>query len=328
VSRPATRPAPAAGYLFAVLGALFFGANGSLTKLVVHAGLSPTQITQFRTLGTAVLAGAVLLVLDRSGFRIRPRQLVVMAVLGIAGVAALQVFYASALDRLPVGITLLIEYLAVLFVALIAFLFFHERVRARLWIAIALVLAGMAVVARIWDSRLDGLGLLLALGAAGALTVYFVIGERQVSTTSPLAVSFWTMLFAAAFWFPLSGWWEISAETLTSAVAVGGVHGELEVPMWAAVAAIVVTGTFLPFLFSFLALRRLTATAVGIAASSEVLFAFAVAWIWLGESLDLAQTLGAAIVLVGIVLAQTSRAGKVVDADLALAPRSDVSGRR
>jgi drug/metabolite transporter (DMT)-like permease len=80
----------------------------------------------------------------------------------------------------------------------------------------------------------------------------------------------------------------------------------------------VVAGSFLPFLFSFLALKHLTATAAGIVASSEVIFAFAVAWIWLGEALDAVQLVGAAVVLVGIVLAQTARAGKVIDADLAL----------
>ena len=48
-------------------------------------------------------------------------------------------------DRLlPVGITLLLEYTAVLIVALVAFFFFKERVKARLWIAIALVLIGLA----------------------------------------------------------------------------------------------------------------------------------------------------------------------------------------
>ena len=92
----------------------------------------------------------------------------------------------------------------------------------------------------------------------------------------------------------------------------------------------VVVGSFLPFLFSFLALKHLTATAAGIVASSEVIFAFAVAWVWLGEGLDVIQLLGAAVVLVGIVLAQTARAGKVVDADLALAtgpiPTSDRVG--
>ena len=49
---------------------------------------------------------------------------------------------AAALALLPVGITLLLEYLAVLFVALVAFFVFREKVRRRLWIAIGLVLAG------------------------------------------------------------------------------------------------------------------------------------------------------------------------------------------
>ena len=54
--------------------------------------------------------------------------------------------------------------------------------------------------------------------------------------------------------------------------------------------------------------------------SAEVLFAFAVAWLWLGEALDALQLTGAVIVLVAIVLAQTARAGGAVDADLASQP--------
>ena len=81
----------------------------------------------------------------------------------------------------------------------------------------------------------------------------------------------------------------------------------------------VVLGSFAPFLLSFYALKHLTATAAGIVASSEVIFAFLVAWLWLGEQLDLLQIAGAAVVLIGIVLAQTARSSKtVVDADLAL----------
>jgi drug/metabolite transporter (DMT)-like permease len=80
----------------------------------------------------------------------------------------------------------------------------------------------------------------------------------------------------------------------------------------------VVLGSFTPYLLEFLALQRLTATAAGVVASAEVVFAFAVAWLWLGEALNPVQTFGAMIVLVGIVLAQTARIDKVVNADLAL----------
>jgi drug/metabolite transporter (DMT)-like permease len=96
--------------------------------------------------------------------------------------------------------------------------------------------------------------------------------------------------------------------------------GSLEhliVPLWVPLLWAVVVGSFVSFLLSFVALKRLKATPAGIIASSEVIFAFVVAWLWLGEALNLVQILGAAIVVAGIVLAQTARQGKVVDLDLA-----------
>jgi drug/metabolite transporter (DMT)-like permease len=55
------------------------------------------------------------------------------------------------------------------------------------------------------------------------------------------------------------------------------------------------------------ALRHVSATRVGIVAMLEPVAAAAVAWAWLGESLGTTQLVGGAIVLAGIVLAQTAR---------------------
>lgn len=306
------------GYLFGFIAALLFGANGSLTKVILDNGLNPAQVTQFRTLGTCILAGAVLLVVDRSAFRLKPRQIAVMAVLGIAGIAALQVTYAYAIQLLPVGIALLFEYLAVLIVAVVAFFFLKEKVRPRLWIAIGLVLVGLAVVAQVWSSTLDPFGVFMALLAAVTLAIYFLVGERQVTATSPLAVAFWTSGFAALAWAPFSGWWNVDATVLGSPVSLGGNLEAIVLPLWLPLLSLIVLGSFAPFLFSFAAIGRLKATPAGIVASSEVIFAFVVAWLWLGEQLDALQLVGAGVVLVGIILAQTSRAGRVIDADLAI----------
>jgi len=220
------------GYLYALLAALLFGANGSVTKVVIEAGMSPTQLTQFRVLGTAVIAGAILLAIDRGAFRLTRRQLFVMAVLGVAGVAILQASYAFAIQLLPVGIALLIEYLAVLLVAVIAFFFLKEKVKPRLWIAIACVLVGLAVVAQIWASTLNGLGVVMALVAAASLTLYFIVGERQVGATSPLAVAFWTTGFASVFWAFFSGWWTIEPALLANTVSLSGNLAAVELPLW------------------------------------------------------------------------------------------------
>ncbi|KQX07141.1 MULTISPECIES: DMT family transporter [unclassified Leifsonia] len=305
------------GYLYALVAALLFGMNGSVTKVIVEAGITPAQLTFWRVASVTVIAGAILLVTNRRAFRITPRQLAVMAALGIFGVALLQWTYAVAVSLLPVGIALLLEYLAVLAVAVIARAVFKERVKPRIWAAIALVLIGLAVVAQIGQSTLNIVGVAFALAAAATLTVYFVVGERQVGATSPLAVGFWSMGFAAVFWGVLSGWWEVDPALLGSTVSLGGNLAGLSVPLAIPLLWNAVLGSFAPFLLSLLALKHLTATAAGITASSEVLFAFGVAWLWLGETLTVVQLLGVALVTVGIVLAQTARAGKVLDADLA-----------
>jgi len=63
----------------------------------------------------------------------------------------------------------------------------------------------------------------------------------------------------------------------------------------------------LPFALSLGALHHLPATRVSIVAMVEVVLASIVAWVWLEETLSAAQLAGGAVVLTGIVLAQTSR---------------------
>ncbi|MFC6355327.1 EamA family transporter [Luethyella okanaganae] len=306
------------GYLYAFLAAILFGTNGSVTKVVIEAGITPAQLTLSRVASVTLIAGIWLLVANRAAFRISKRQLGIMAVLGVVGVALLQWTYAVAVSLLPVGIALLLEYLAILAVAVIARIVFKEHVKARLWVAITLVLIGLAVVAQIGQSTLSSMGVLFAVTAAATLTVYFVVGERQVTASSPMTVAFWSMAFATAFWLVFSGWWQLDPTLLTSPISLGGTLSNVVMPLWVPVLWNAVLGSFAPFLLSFLALKHLTATAAGITSSSEVLFAFGVAWLWLGEGLDASQAGGVALVTVGIVLAQTARVNKVLDPDLAM----------
>ncbi len=307
------------GYFYALLAAFLFGANGSVSKVIIEAGFSAIQLTQMRVLGAAVISGIVLLALDRRSFRLPPRQWPVIIILGVVGVGLLQATYAFAIALLPVGIALLLEYLAVLMVAVVAFFFFKEKVHIRLWAAIALVIVGLIVVAEIWASTLNPVGVLWGLAAAISLATYFLVGERQLKTISPLALSFWTMSVATLFWAPFSRWWTFTSETFTTVTSLGGSLEGISVPVWLLIVWNVTLGSFAPFLLSLSALKRLSATAAGIVATSEIIFAFITAWLWLQEALSTWQVIGASVVFGGIVIAQTARSSDVVvQADLAL----------
>jgi len=60
-------------------------------------------------------------------------------------------------------------------------------------------------------------------------------------------------------------------------------------------------------LLDYIALGNLSATAVGVIATAETIFASAFAWIWLNESMSTIEVIGGIIVVCGIVIAETSR---------------------
>lgn len=307
------------GYFYALLAAFLFGANGSVSKVIMQSGFTAMQLTQMRLLGAAVISGLVLLLLDKKSFYLPKKQWLIILTLGIVGVGMLQATYAFAIELLPVGIALLLEYLAVLIVALVAFFIFKEKVRLRLWVAIGFVMVGLVVVAEIWASTLNPIGVMWGLLAAVSLATYFLVGEKQLKKISPLALSFWTMSIASVFWAPFSGWWELEWADFAAVAAVGSGENAPLVPLWGFFAWNVILGSFAPYLLSLSALKRLSATAAGILATSEIAFAFITAWLWLQEQLTVLQIVGASIVVGGIVIAQSARSSDVVvQADLAL----------
>ena len=227
---------------------------------------------------------------------------------GICGFALVQWLYLVAIHRLPIGIGLLLEFTAPVLVALWARFAWHEPVRGRVWIALGLSVAGLALVAEVWSGvTLDGVGIAAGLAAAVVLATYFLAGEHGVSRRDPLSLVCYALLFASLFWAITQPWWSFPFDVLQGSTSLHGHLATTPVPLWALYLWLVVLGTIVPFALSIGALRHLPATTVGIIATFEPVAASVVAWVWLGESLDAAQLVGGAIVLTGIVLAQTSR---------------------
>jgi drug/metabolite transporter (DMT)-like permease len=289
------------------VAAALFAVNGTVSKVLLTGGITALRLTELRCAGALLGLGVVLAVVSPQRLRVRLRELPMLAAFGIAGVAATQWFYFVAIGRLPVGIALLFEYTAPLMVALWARFVLHEQVRSRVWVALVLALGGLALVAQVWaGGSLDGTGVAAALAAAVALAAYYLLGERSTTTRDPLSTTFWSFVFATAFWTVLQPWWSFPWESLDGSTALlGNVDGTA--PVWLLAASMVVLGTILPFVLVLTGLRHLPATRVGVVGMLEPVLAAAVAWAWLGEALGAAQLVGGAVVLAGIVLAQTAR---------------------
>jgi drug/metabolite transporter (DMT)-like permease len=282
----------------------------------MSSGISPEEIVIFRSLATALGAGIALLITNRRAFRVQRHEWRGLILFGIFGVALMQWSYSNAVKNLPIGIALLIEYTAIVIVPLVSLWLFKEKVLPRLWFAIVMVLGGLVVVSRIWDGGLNPIGIMFAVMAALFLSFYFLMGEHTLKKRDTLSTLFYAMSISALFWLIVTPWWNFKPEILVGEVSLTGNFEQVELPLWALLAWIGVFGSFLPMLFSFLALVHLSATSVGVISTGETVTAFFFAWAWLNEKIDGIQALGGVLVIAGIVLAQTSR---VKDKDKELA---------
>jgi drug/metabolite transporter (DMT)-like permease len=288
--------------------ALLFAVNGTVSKVILETGLSSARLSQVRSTGAfAVLAAAILVVRPRS-LRVGRRELRLLAVFGLGGLAFVQLFYFLAIHRLEIGIALLLQYLAPLLVALWARYAFHEPVRRRIFVALALALVGLALMVEVWKGLvLDGAGVAFALSAAVAYAAYILLAERAVARRDPFSVSCYGFLFAALLWAVVQPWWSFPGDVPGRDVSLLGHLSDVHLPVWALMTWMVLLGTIAPFALVVAALRDISATRAGIVAMLEPVAGTVVAWLWLGESLGTGQLAGGAVVLAAILLAQTAR---------------------
>ena len=305
---PAAHRRPRVGYAMAVSASALWAINGAVSKVILASGVSSLRLSQVRTTGAVVGLVLVLLVVARSRLRASVRELPFLAAFGIAGLAFVQWFYFLAIHRLAVGIALLIEYLGALLVALWARYVFHEHVRRRIWVALALAIAGLTLIVDVTGGGpVSGSGIGFALAAAVAYTVYLLLAERGVGDRDAVSLLAWGFGFAAVFYAVIAPWWTFPAGLTADDVSLLGNLDHLSTPVWALMAWVIVPGTILPFFLLVSALRHLPATRVAIISMLEPVLATVVAWVWLGEALTAVQLAGAAIVLAAIALAQTAR---------------------
>ena len=306
MSRVANRN-PVVGVTAVSFAAVMFGFNASSVKIILGTEISPEQLVLFRATFTAVLAGIFLLLTNKKAFRVTKKELPLLIFYGIFGIALMQWSYSNAVSLLPISVALLIEYTAIVIVPLVSLVLFKEKVRPRLWFGIAAVLIGLAIVSNVWDSDLNPEGVAWAFMAAGCLSIYFLIGEHTQRKRDAMSTLFYTFAVAAVFWAIMNFINPAKMIDINLVFNLGGNLDHISMPVWAGLLWIGIMGSFIPMLLDYIALGNLSATAVGVIATAETVFATIFAWAWLNESMTTLEVIGGLIVVAGIVLAETSR---------------------
>ncbi|MGC0209519.1 EamA family transporter [Streptomyces levis] len=295
------------GLGLALLSAVAFGGSGVAAKPLIEAGLDPLHVVWLRVAGAALVM-LPLAVRHRALLRRCPGLLAGFGLLAVAGV---QACYFAALSRIPVGVALLIEYLAPALV--LGWVRFVQRRPVTRAAAVGVVLAvgGLACVVEVWSGlRFDALGLLLALGAACCQVGYFVLSDQGSDAgdeaPDPLGVIAYGLLVGAAVLTVVARPWTMDWSVLTGTARMDGTPVSALVLLgW-----IVLVATVVAYVTGVISVRRLSPQVAGVVACLEAVIATVLAWVLLGEHLSAPQLAGGVIVLVGAFIAQSSTPAK------------------
>ena len=294
--------------IYLVFGSLFFAISSIPAKLAMESGLSAWRLTQIRTFGAFLVLFTYVYIKNKRSLKIKTNELPMLIVFGVFGFAAVNLLYFLAIQRLNVGIALIIEFTAPIWIALWMRYIQKKLVSKLMWWGLVIGLTGLVLIAQVWRGlTLDGLGVLFAVLDAFALTIYFLVGEKLVGVKSSEATMAWGLGISSAFFAIIQPWWSFPFEKMGSVVDLTGRLSGISLPAFFLVLWVIVFGTAIPYFLVLNGLRGLSAATTSSIGMLEPVFGGIFAWIFLYEKLNFTQTLGVVVVLVGIYLANRAR---------------------
>jgi len=282
----ATAAVPPPGLLLVSIVSIQLGA-----AVAVHLfeSLGPIGTVFLRVAFSAVL----LLAAARRHIDASARRHVGLLLLFGSVIGAMNLCFYGAIDRIPLGVAVAIEFIGPLGVAAVT----SRRLKEFAWIGLAV--AGLVLLTPSIGTDLDPVGVGLALAAGAGWAGFVLISPRVADAVGGAGLAL-AMLVAGLF-------------TLPFVLGAGGLV-RLDLGLLAGALAVAILSTALPLSLEFEALRRMTARAYGVMVTLEPVVAALVGAMILGQALPSNALLAIACVTaaaIGVTLSDR-RAGRRV----------------
>lgn len=287
------------GLGLALLSAASFGTSGPFGDSLFEAGWSPAAAITARVLIAALALAAPAIFALRGKWKLARANAKFLIAYGLFAITVAQLCFFNAVQHLPVGVALLLEYSGVLLVVGWMWLRHAQRPGAVTLAGVAVAIVGLLLVLNLnQPGGLSLVGVLWGLGAAVGLSAYFILSAQIDAALPPVAVA-WTGMIVGGAALLIAGLIGLAPLHATTR-PVTLLHHRLSwlVP----VLGLSVLAAAIAYAAGIGAARRLGARLSSFAGLTEVLFAVVFAWLMLGQLPKPIQLLGGVFVVVGVAL--------------------------
>jgi drug/metabolite transporter (DMT)-like permease len=287
------------GLALALLSAVTFATSGTFARSLIEAGWSAEAAVATRV-GVAALVLAVPAVIALRGkWHVLRRNLGMVGVFGVLAVATAQACFFNAVQYLPIGVALLLEYLGIILVVGWMWAAHGQRPR-KLTVAgsVAAVFGLVFVLDITGGAKLDAVGVLWGLGAAVGLAAYFVLSARGDNELPPVVLASGGMGIGAVVLVVLGLVGVLPLDATFGEVTFAGYRTSWLVP----VLGLSLVAAVISYVAGIGAARILGARLSSFVGLTEVVFAVLIAWLVLDELPTAVQLLGGALIVAGVTL--------------------------
>jgi drug/metabolite transporter (DMT)-like permease len=315
------RSSRSAGVAIGLVSAMCFGTSGTFGTALIGAGWSPAGAVLARVVVAALALTVPAVLALRGRWRALLRSAWQVTVYGLVGVAACQVCYFNAIARMPVGISIMLEYLGIVLIVLWLWVRHGQTPRPLTIGGGVAAMGGLALMLNLSGSGgVSLIGVLFALAAAVSMAVYFfqsaatpgIGSDRSAGSAGsagssasadetadlPPVVLTWGGMIVGAAAIALVGAARLMPLRFSASdVALFGGQTSWIVP----VLGLGVVAAAVAYVTGIGAARRLGPKFGSFVAMAEIGFAVLFAWILLAQTPTALQFVGGGLILAGVI---------------------------
>lgn len=275
------------GEFLVILSTFAFGSMGVLAKGLYNSGINVATTLSFRFI-IATISLYIYIKIRNISLNLTKEEFKYCAFLGIGGYSLFSFFYFLAVNYTGASITALVFSIFPVFVCILAKIFFNKTIGKKKIFFLALSLVALYLLTSI-SGNVNFIGVILSIGGALCYSIYTILIENEkIKNMDPIKTSFYIILFTAIVNLLV---WSFSGEISLNISPIN-------------IFRLITLGVFstsVAILYYYIGVQKIGAVKASIISNLEALIAAILALIFLKETLDLTQILGAILMLVSVI---------------------------
>ena len=196
-----------------LLAGFMFGSSGVFVRTITQNGVDPTTLLFLRFSIAIIPIIIAILATDKELFKINLKDIPLFVVCAIC-IVGLNLCYNESMNTVPLSLAAVLLSLAPIYVIVIAFFLFGEKITSKKIICMALAIFGCVMMTGVLESDLSDIplfGIISGIGAGLFWAIYLMASKKSIeSGKHTYTILFYSIIFISVALIPFTSFNQIT----------------------------------------------------------------------------------------------------------------------